>query len=88
MIVALPDPKQLARYATLAQVGLEMVAPIVVGWFLDGYFGWSPWAVIVGALVGLVGGVAHLVALSNRLNQEDLQPPDKTADQTPDKPPS
>ena len=59
------DRKELARYFTLSQVGLEMVAPIVVGVFLDRWLGSSPWCVAVGAVLRLVIGLVHLVKLSN-----------------------
>ena len=61
-----PERREFAHYITLAQVGMEMVAPIVVGLLLDSSLGWSPWATIVGAVIGLVGGIGHLVALANR----------------------
>ena len=61
-----PDPKELGFYFSLGQVGLEMVLPICGGLALDHYLGWRPWATVVGAVVGLVGGLAHLVALLNR----------------------
>jgi F0F1-type ATP synthase assembly protein I len=50
----------------MAQIGFEMAAPIGLGAWLDYGFGWSPWAVIVGAVVGLVGGIFHLVWMANR----------------------
>src|SRR5262245_49631269 len=50
------DPKKMARYLALSQVGLEMVTPIILGLVLDHYLGWSPWGVIVGAILGLTGG--------------------------------
>jgi F0F1-type ATP synthase assembly protein I len=62
----LPDPKELGRYFALAQVGLEMVVPVVVGLVLDARFDWSPWGAVVGAVLGLTSGVAHLVVISNR----------------------
>jgi F0F1-type ATP synthase assembly protein I len=62
----LPDPKEVGSYYALAQVGLEMVAPVVLGLALDYYLDWSPWGVIVGAVLGLVGGLAHLVSITNR----------------------
>jgi F0F1-type ATP synthase assembly protein I len=62
------NPKELGRYFAMGQVGLEMVAPIVVGLLLDRYLGWTPWGVVAGAVLGLVGGLAHLIHLSN---QED-----------------
>jgi F0F1-type ATP synthase assembly protein I len=68
MPVGVPDPKELGRLYALGQVGLEMVAPIGLGVALDHYLGWTPWATVVGAVVGLVGGIAHLLVLVNRRN--------------------
>lgn len=62
----LPDPRDLGRYYALAQVGLEMVAMVGLGIALDHYYGWTPWATIGGALLGLVGGVSHLVILAKQ----------------------
>jgi len=59
------DPKTrrtLYRYFELSQVGFEMVAPIVLGVLLDRWLEWSPWLTIVGVVLGLVGGITHLVA--------------------------
>ncbi|HEV8060762.1 MAG TPA: AtpZ/AtpI family protein [Gemmataceae bacterium] len=60
-----PEPSKLAEYAALSQVGLEMVAPIGLGVLLDYWIGWGPWGVIGGAILGLVGGMAHLVSILN-----------------------
>jgi hypothetical protein len=64
-----PDSKELGFYFSLAQVGLEMVLPIVLGLALDYYFSWAPWATVAGAILGLAGGLAHLVLLLNRSEQ-------------------
>ena len=72
-----PDLKNLGYYVTLAQVGLEMVIPIGIGAVLDHYLKWTPWGVVGGAVFGLVGGLAHLVALINRENQSDSSKPEK-----------
>ena len=69
-----PDPRQLGVYVAISQVGLEMVAPIVGGIALDHYLGWSPWGIICGAVLGLVGGLAHLIAILNRA--EDKSDPE------------
>ena len=63
MPLGLPDRREMGRYFALAQVGLEMVVPIVIGVLVDSYFGWSPWGVVVGVIVGFVGGLLHLLAL-------------------------
>jgi F0F1-type ATP synthase assembly protein I len=72
------DPKEFRRYVTMAQVGMEMVAPIAVGLALDYFFNCSPWGVVGGAVVGLVGGLAHLVRLANRPDESHTgKPPRK-----------
>lgn len=63
-----PDFKEMGYYVALAQVALEMVAPLVVGVALDYYLDWSPWGVVVGALLGFVGGLLHLILLVSRHN--------------------
>ena len=68
------DPRQLGHYYALAQVGLEMVAPLAVGLALDYCLGWAPWGAIGGAILGLIGGVAHLAVLANRPPDRDGAP--------------
>ena len=65
------DRKELGRYAQLAQVGLEMVVPVAGGVLLDRYLGWTPWATVAGAALGLIGGVSHLVYLTSRPDSKD-----------------
>jgi len=66
-----PDFKLLGQLAVLSQIGLEMAAPVGIGAALDYYFGWGPWASIAGAILGLVGGMAHLLAILNRRTKEN-----------------
>lgn len=66
-----PNPRDMGRYFALAQVSLEMVVPIVLGLLLDGWLNCGPWGVVAGAVLGLVGGFAHLIHLLNRLDQKD-----------------
>jgi F0F1-type ATP synthase assembly protein I len=68
-------PREFGHYIALAQVGLEMVAPVGVGIALDHYLGWAPWGVIGGAVFGLIGGIAHLIALTNRRNNSSPSTP-------------
>ena len=62
----LPDSKQLAQYMELSQIGLEMVAPIGLGALLDYWMDWGPWSMIVGAILGLVVGMMHLISFVSR----------------------
>jgi F0F1-type ATP synthase assembly protein I len=65
-----PKPENLGKLYALSQIGLEMVAPVAVGVGLDLYLGWGPWASICGAVIGLVGGMMHLIAIVNRRSTE------------------
>lgn len=69
-----PDPRQLGRYFVLAQVGIEMVVPIGIGWFVDDWLGWTPWATVVGAVLGMVGGITHLVLVLNQMDDREPGP--------------
>jgi F0F1-type ATP synthase assembly protein I len=59
-----PDRRQLGTYYAIAQVGLEMVVPIGIGWWADEQLGWAPWLLILGVILGFVLGIGHLVALT------------------------
>ena len=65
------DPRRLGLYMALAQVGMEMVVPVVLGVILDLNLGWTPWGIVAGALLGLVGGLAHMLVLVKRLSDRD-----------------
>jgi len=67
------DRRQLGLYYAYAQVGMEMVVPIGLGWWLDDKLGWSPWLTVIGVILGLVVGFSHLVMLLNR--QDEPKPP-------------
>jgi F0F1-type ATP synthase assembly protein I len=67
-----PGPNKFARYAELSQIGLEMVAPIGAGILLDYWRGWGPWGAIIGAVLGLVGGMGHLISILNTKAAQDL----------------
>lgn len=70
-----PGGRDASDYRGLAVAGtavMELVAPIVIGVWLDQRFGWSPWGLAVGAVVGFVGGIAHLLFM---MKQADRQKP-------------
>jgi F0F1-type ATP synthase assembly protein I len=60
------ESREQGYYFALAQVGLEMVAPLIIGLVIDHYADWGPWATIGGVVLGFVGGVAHIVMLTNK----------------------
>ena len=61
-----PDAREMGYYIALAYVGLEMVVPIILGLVVDRYAGSAPWCLVAGAVLGLCGGLAHLVHQLNR----------------------
>jgi len=65
--------RDLGYYVALAQVGLEMVAPIGIGVILDYYLSWSPWATVGGAVFGFVGGMLHLIVMVNRHDADEAK---------------
>lgn len=58
--------REAAWYLALGQVGLEMVAPIILGLWLDYEYGLRPWCTIGGVVLGFVGGLGHLILMTNR----------------------
>ena len=65
------SPRQLAYYFALSQVGFEMAAPIGLGYLIDWWLGVFPWITIGGAVLGLVGGLYHLVSLAKDEPKDD-----------------
>jgi F0F1-type ATP synthase assembly protein I len=72
-----PERSDLGRLLAQSQLGLEMVAPIILGLVLDQYLNWTPppWGVIGGAVLGLVIGLVHAVRLTNREDRPGSSPP-------------
>lgn len=44
----------------------ELVAPPLAGYWLDARYGWSPWGLAVGGVLGFGGGLAHLTLVGRR----------------------
>ena len=73
-----PTPREMGYYAALAQVGLEMVLPAVLGYYLDRWLGTTPWLMIATAVLGFAGGLIHLFAIlrqKERDESSDKKPP-------------
>jgi F0F1-type ATP synthase assembly protein I len=54
----------MRRLMTISVVGTEMVAPIVLGFIVDYFTGWTPICLILGAILGLVIGIRQLIVLN------------------------
>lgn len=56
----------MAMYATVTQVGFEMVGPMVLGIALDYWLRTLPWLTLGGVFLGFAGAMTHLVLIANR----------------------
>ncbi len=49
----------------MASSGFDLAIVIcgftAVGWWLDRKYGWTPWGVLSGAMLGIVGGLANFL---------------------------
>lgn len=65
----------------LAGAGFEIAAAVggfaALGWWIDRQRGSSPWGLLIGALLGLVGGLYNLIRASlgaaRRAREADLE---------------
>lgn len=71
-------PRAMGYVIALSQVGIEMVVPIGLGVILDRWMGTAPWIMVGGVLLGLFGGLAHLMVIVNRMDRSDSRKPPKT----------
>lgn len=67
------DQNRFSEYIEYLSLGVEIAAalavPILLGYWLDSYFGWQPWALLAGCLVGIVNIFLLIFKLNERLNQ-------------------
>lgn len=65
-------PRYESDYRALALIGTavgEMVVPILIGVWLDDRFGWSPYGMAIGSVLGVIGGTTHLILISRRMGR-------------------
>ena len=60
--------RRSAGWIRYSGIGIEVAGATagfaLVGYWIDGRFGTSPWGLLVGVVLGLVGGLYNLVGLS------------------------
>jgi F0F1-type ATP synthase assembly protein I len=61
-------PKSEGRWKALSGIGFELVAAVagftLIGYWWDRHFGSSPWGLLTGAALGLIGGTYNLIRQS------------------------
>jgi ATP synthase protein I len=59
------EQKSTSSWVRLSGIGVELVAAVVgftlIGYWLDRHFGIRPWGVLIGALLGLAGGMYNVI---------------------------
>lgn len=55
-------------------IGLQILVGVALGYFvgtwLDRRYGWEPWGVMVGSMLGLAGGMYLLIKDAIRINKD------------------
>ncbi len=69
---------QFGYLMAIGQVGIEMVVPIGLGVLADVKLKTMPLFVVIGVLVGLIGGMLHMMALLKRMDQLKNKKPPQT----------
>jgi F0F1-type ATP synthase assembly protein I len=82
--------RETYRAFALGQVGLEMVAPMIIGVILDRTFDWTPWGTVVGFVLGFIGGFLHLLTILKQPQtnnqpggEKSVDPPKQSTEQGP-----
>jgi len=69
----LNDDRKISNYIEYVSLGIEIAAalmiPVLLGYWLDNYFGWNPWLLLTGCMVGIVNIFLLIFRLNKRLNQ-------------------
>ena len=68
------DPKDDSPWGKYLGVGLQMLVGVglgvAVGSWLDKKYGWEPWGLLVGTMLGLAGGMYLLIKDAIRMNKD------------------
>ncbi len=78
------DPQDRQPWMRLAGSGMELAAAVggfaLLGYWIDRHNGSSPWGLLIGALLGLIGGFYNLIKASLSASREAREL-DQEADQ-------
>jgi F0F1-type ATP synthase assembly protein I len=75
VVMPQPDPEKhdpnWGRYAGYGlQIALGVGLGLIVGRWLDKRYGWDPWGVLVGTMLGMAAGMYLLIKDAIRMNKD------------------
>jgi F0F1-type ATP synthase assembly protein I len=78
------EPKSTGDWSKLSSIGFELVGAVggftFAGYLWDRHFGSSPWGILIGAILGLIGGMYNLVRQSLLATRGSSREIEKTND--------
>ena len=66
-----PTPREMGYYFALAQVGMEMAFPALVGYWIDEWLETGPWVTSFAAVFGFVAGLVHLIVILRQKERDE-----------------
>ena len=70
----MPKQDPDTNWGRFAGIGLQMLVGVGLGYFvgswLDRKYGWAPWGVMAGSMIGLAGGMYLLIKDAIRINKD------------------
>jgi len=84
------DPQRRSSYGValecstrISTLGFELALPAALGYWLDLQWGTEPWLLIVGALLGFLTFMTHLMQLAKQFSRSDSRRKSPWKDETP-----
>jgi F0F1-type ATP synthase assembly protein I len=70
----MPEKQKSRSLGALSGIGFELAAAVagftLAGYFWDRHFGSSPWGVLIGAALGVIGGTYNMIRQSLSITRE------------------
>lgn len=67
----------------ISNIGMQMIVPPLLGWWLDSLWGTAPGLLIAGAVLGFVSGLRSVFQLADRFSRTDRRPPPPSSEGSP-----
>jgi len=75
--MAMPGRRQGPSLWRYSGIGFELIGAVgalsLFGYWIDRHFGTTPWGLIIGALIGIIGGLWNLIREALIMSRESTQ---------------